>query len=261
MKKEAFIFLLLIGSSLYSQSVMRIWKSGVKVDSMFVTSDLKISFGVNSVNTSNGLVAYYPFSGNANDASGNGNNGVVNGTNLASDRFGLPDKAYYFPGANGYISVANSETINIADSNSFAISFWINTEKIQKQGIISKWGPNTQYNQYLVFMELNGKIGFWANASSAGLYSNSALSINQWVHVLCETTETQRKIYINGVLDTQDSGIFSRQSSTQNLEIGRMEGSNYYFKGTIDDIRIYNRVLNEVEIQTLFHDGNWAGRK
>jgi hypothetical protein len=44
----------------------------------------------------NGLVVYYPFIGNANDASGNGNNGTVFGATLAPDRFGQPNQAYHF---------------------------------------------------------------------------------------------------------------------------------------------------------------------
>ena len=45
-----------------------------------------------------GLVAYYPFNGNANDESGNGNNGTVNGATLTTDRFGNTNKAYSFNG-------------------------------------------------------------------------------------------------------------------------------------------------------------------
>lgn len=45
---------------------------------------------------SDGLVAYYPFNGNANDASGNGNNGTVSGATLTSDKDGNTNKAYEF---------------------------------------------------------------------------------------------------------------------------------------------------------------------
>ncbi len=53
----------------------------------------------------NGLVLYYPFDGNANDASGNGNNGTVEGATLTTDRFGNPNSAYYFNGVNNDILV------------------------------------------------------------------------------------------------------------------------------------------------------------
>ena len=55
----------------------------------------------------NGLVGWWPFTGNAIDSSGNGNNGTVNGATLTSDRFGNTAKAYEFNGLNQFISVAS----------------------------------------------------------------------------------------------------------------------------------------------------------
>jgi hypothetical protein len=43
-----------------------------------------------SADLTTGLVAYWPFNGNANDESGNGNNGTTYGTTLTPDRFGNP---------------------------------------------------------------------------------------------------------------------------------------------------------------------------
>jgi hypothetical protein len=52
----------------------------------------------------NGLVAYYPFNGNANDGSGFGNDGSIHGAVLTTNRFGFKNKAYYFDGVSAYIS-------------------------------------------------------------------------------------------------------------------------------------------------------------
>jgi len=51
----------------------------------------------------NGLVAWYPLNGNANDASGHGNHGTVNGATLISDRFGNTNSAYNFDGVSSEI--------------------------------------------------------------------------------------------------------------------------------------------------------------
>ena len=56
----------------------------------------------------NGLVAYYPFNGNANDETGNGHQGVVSGSTLSTDRKGAPNSAYSFNGVDNYISVKDS---------------------------------------------------------------------------------------------------------------------------------------------------------
>ncbi|MBK7031388.1 MAG: hypothetical protein IPH45_20325 [Bacteroidales bacterium] len=55
----------------------------------------------------NGLSAWYPFNGNANDLSGNGNDGTVNGATLTTDRFGNPNSAYSFNGTTDFIGINN----------------------------------------------------------------------------------------------------------------------------------------------------------
>ena len=73
-------------------------------------------------NLQSGLVAYFPFCGNANDQSANLNNGIVNGPTLTSDRFGNANSAYEFDGSNDYISIPYSSSIGI--SNTYSISVW-----------------------------------------------------------------------------------------------------------------------------------------
>ena len=70
-----------------------------------------------------GLVAYYPFNGNANDEGANGNNGTVNGAATATNRFGTQDAAYSFNGTSGYISAANREYLRFG-TNDFTFSVW-----------------------------------------------------------------------------------------------------------------------------------------
>ncbi|MFW9930969.1 MAG: hypothetical protein ACFFD1_16390, partial [Candidatus Thorarchaeota archaeon] len=69
-----------------------------------------------------GLVAYYPFNGNAKDESGNGNDGVIIGASATKDRFGTRNSAYSFDGVDDYIEVADSRSLNF--TNSFTISAW-----------------------------------------------------------------------------------------------------------------------------------------
>jgi hypothetical protein len=69
-----------------------------------------------------GLVAYYPFDGNANDESGNGNHGTVRGARLTTDRFGHQDSAYVFDGVDDYIALPDS--LDLIDT-AFSISAWV----------------------------------------------------------------------------------------------------------------------------------------
>jgi len=76
-------------------------------------------FPVAWADLNDGLIAHYPFNGNANDASGNGNHGTVNGATLTEDRFGNADSAYKFDGQDDYIDLGQVKT-NI--SSKFSIS-------------------------------------------------------------------------------------------------------------------------------------------
>src|SRR5437879_4130564 len=68
----------------------------------------------------NGLVAYYPFNGNANDESANGRNGIVQGATLATDRFGVPSSAYRFDDVDDGIRIGDSPV-----TNQMTIAAWI----------------------------------------------------------------------------------------------------------------------------------------
>ena len=85
----------------------------------------------------NGLVAYYPFNGNANDESGNGNNGTVNGATLTSDRFGNSGKAYSFDGISNYIQTLNSGPTGTG----ITVSYWYKSIQADPNvGVISFGG-------------------------------------------------------------------------------------------------------------------------
>ena len=69
-----------------------------------------------------GLVAYFPFDGDASDMSGNGNDGTVYGATLGEDRNGEAGKAYEFDGANDWIGLSQQ----IPDLENFTLSAWFN---------------------------------------------------------------------------------------------------------------------------------------
>ena len=73
------------------------------------------------------LVAYYPFTGNADDASGNGHHGTVHGATLTEDRFGNPGQAYSFDGVDDYINIPNHDSLNFR--NSLSINFWMRVDQ------------------------------------------------------------------------------------------------------------------------------------
>src|SRR5450631_1606614 len=80
----------------------------------------------------NGLVAYYPFNGNANDASGNGINGTVNGATLIPDRFGIANRAYSFNGVDNYVGFAGVPTSQV---DNWTMTAWLQPASLNQLGI------------------------------------------------------------------------------------------------------------------------------
>jgi hypothetical protein len=79
--------------------------------------------GCDWLNPPDSLVAYYPFSGNANDESGNGYNGIVYGASPAMDRFGVPDSAYSFDGIDDRILTTQE---HFRSGNELSVALWVN---------------------------------------------------------------------------------------------------------------------------------------
>lgn len=199
-----------------------------------------------------GLVAYYPFNGNANDESGNNNNGTVNGATLTMDRHGYANKAYSFDGIDDYISILQSSSINSL-TNNFTISSWINISSYYNNyfPIINKSEDGfTDSIQFRLGLVNNG-----GNFFVEGIINlSNPVNSNIWNHLVITSEGNIEKIYLNGVLVGSGNIIYSSIVSSD-LEIGRdKHGNMEYTNGKLDDIRIYNRTLNETEIQALYNE-------
>ena len=232
---------------------------GVSTGTM-VSSDSMTTFSVYPNIPTNGLVAYYPFNGNANDESGNGNHGTVNGAVLATDRKGNSNKAYSF---NRNSIVTNS---NVITSLPYTISGWFKKE-----------GTGTGFAKYGILFSTSSVIhgyrgnGIWAftNESSlafqkgpldqAGMGGAHPNNTN-WHHfsVVCENTlaNNSLKLYLDGVVISSNKNVNLTYSGSSPLTFGRGFDStiDFSFIGLLDDFRIYNRALVDGEIQTLYQE-------
>ena len=94
-----------------------------------------------------GLVAYYPFNGNAKDESGNGNDGEANGTTLTKDRHGNAERAYNFDGIDDYITLPSSI---FEEVDGFTISAWINLNSPSRCNIIISGASVGNANQLVI---------------------------------------------------------------------------------------------------------------
>jgi len=242
--------------------------------SVFVTST-----GCDSLITENilvlnpDLVAYYPFTGNANDETGNGNNAITNNATLTNDRFGAPNEAYKFNGNNEYIEVANSSDFNFEDRG-MSISFFMRVPAYpsdhEDHCLITKHiglGASTDgftvlisnYSNYdvvgLTYMD-DGN-GLWGIVTDSW---DSLSDVGEWSHVVITANTTENSLYINGrhVNTVATPANVFIGDNTANLIFGKRLGySQFDFEGSLDDIHFYKCIIDSTTIDSLYHVGGW----
>ncbi|RJP73796.1 MAG: glycosyl hydrolase family protein [Ignavibacteriales bacterium] len=203
-----------------------------------------------------GLVAYYPFDGNANDGSGNGNNGTVYGATTTTDRFGNSDKAYNFNGIDNYIQIPDNSVFH--SLNQITLSAWFKaTDTLQTWAkIIGKHYDASDGSFYLVWEYSHIRFSAITNNQYGGIISGNLFD-GHWHNAVGIYDGSQMSLYIDGILINSAANSGSIKETNDALTIGRSESWNLYYHGSIDDIRIYSRALAASEIQQLYHEGSW----
>jgi hypothetical protein len=223
----------------------------------------EVTFKTLSVDITTGLVAFYPFNGNANDESGNGANGTVNGAVLASDRFGNANKAYSFNGNAFISSTPTALPVNNSARSFTAFIFYQQPQTYNDWSCILSYGGGNVGNINDIFIGLSKADQVYFNAGEFGNTSTPSNSYSStWTHIAVTydgINLNNVKIYINGI--EQSANFFNNRNlttlTTQNslFLIGRSNpfysSKLFYFNGRLDDIRVYNRALKKEEIEHL----------
>lgn len=197
----------------------------------------------------NGLVAYYGFSGNILDASGSNNHLTQSGTVTATtDRFGTANSAYEFSTAGYLTNVAPSFTLS--PTQPFSFSVW----QLRTGGTVAFMIATNTANNFITILQSGAtQAQFGTNKQqSAWIWAQAPVVTNVWEHFVCVYEAPAMKFYKNGQLvGTNTFTHTATNSANLPLWIGRgVGGSN--FVGKIDDIAIWNRALDSTEVQLLF---------
>lgn len=230
-----------------------------------------LTTGIGYADLSDGLMAYYPFNGNANDESGNGNHGTLMGDASTPGLLTLD-------GYGDYVHVPDSTSLHLSTKGTIATLFkldsTIDVSHDKYIGIITKmrYSSSPQYIEFEMYYHPHTHVGggLYVPLLEGFVCDNSHVDYarytemdprdDTWHHLAMKwdstVTNPYISLYLDGTLvDTRTltgSGI-----TTKNLPmyIGRhyhdTTGLWYYFKGMIDEVRIYNRALSESEIQQL----------
>lgn len=229
------------------------------------------SHAYSQVNLTLGLRAYYPFNGNAADVSGNNNHAVFNNATSTFDRFGNANSAYRFDGVDDYMMVLNSASLNM--TNQISIVAWVKVSGFYQgtchdNNILMK-GDNDQTsgNYFLRFSD-----NIYTNHTQCGIplpdeahqtfighmtvnpvaNPNPYVQKDRWYSLVYTYDGVTAKMYVNCELAIQGPANLNFTNG-YNLFIGKMNHPQYpyWFNGTADEIRIYDRVINIDEIKAL----------
>jgi len=222
------------------------------------------------VNLDKGLQAYYPFNGNANDASGNNNHPVFNNAAITADRFGKPNSAYHFNGLYQYMRIPNKPSLNFGSE--ITLSVWVRPtgfyyDICHASQVISKGGGNYNPGNYALRFDdalysggtgCNGSVcdsvhqNFRGTGTVLKPYGGDFIKKDKWYNVLYTNDGKTAKLYVDCELKyevvfpetfTNDEDLFFGKSDDQYFP--------FWLNGDLDDIRIYNRALNDKEIFSL----------
>ena len=199
------------------------------------------------------LVGWWRFDdgsgGTAYDRSGSENNGTLNGNpQWVAGKIG---GALEFDGKDDYVDCSNDASLNITDKVTIAV--WVKTND----------AGNSQHNPYVtkgdhsyaIKHHISNSIEFFIYDKGNWHLVNFPVdgSFNGvWHHLAGTYDETNLKLYIDGKLEAKTAYTGSIASSVISANIGRNAQTDQFYKGVIDDVRIYNRALTQDEIATIY---------
>ena len=212
-----------------------------------------------SLNT--GLVVYYSFDGDARDYSGNDNHGVVNGTVLTSDRFGRENSAFSFDGEKATIEANVKDMPAIDSPQTFSWWFRINTNPTY----INELGADNMIALVDSGKSIGIQFGFRApgykslgfdtwNWGGGTLLEAQQPALKKWHHCVYTYDGLTHRFYVNGK-EISTSTAETQQGIPTLLMFGNYPSGDQYFAGDMDEIRIYNRELEQDEINLLLNEG------
>lgn len=250
-------------------------KSDLKILRQLFTTALLVLFWIPATPAqqpaflTEGLVAYYPFNGNANDGSEKQAGGPLftQRTEYGTDRFGNTGASIKFNGTN---SIARSRVSNALTNSSSTISLWAFISNRNTPGtLFNRWrvGTNSFWDDASIFTKYpsSNRVFIVVNWPGAAENNPSALNFTnpfpngEWFHMCMALNPTNAAIYVNGVMSVVFTNanpkidrLFSRPAA---FGIGAQDdggGPIVGLDGQVDDLRLFNKTLSSSEVWNIF---------
>ena len=214
-----------------------------------------------------GLVAWYPFNGSADDESGNNHHGVTEGTTLTTDRFGDIESALHFNGIDDELDMPAYFNTGWEE---FTMSGWFSTDDFNKanQTIVNTNPHNGIVIGFNHPATLNHTVSLWLNSNpAASSWDNSfaghnpiTFANNDWHHISLTKIGLIYVLKVDGNVVFETTVAITPVDYTCAIILGHIDvASGEYFKGTLDDFGFWNRALTEEELDALISGAGIVG--
>lgn len=236
---------------------------------------LLCSTGINAqVNLNSGLVAYYPFNGNAKDESGNNNQPSVVKAGFVADRFNKPNAACSFNGKDNYIRIPDNPRLHFGSA--LSISAWVMIRDFYEgpchgNRIIMKGDDDYKAGNFVLTYDDNyatrGQNCYtkMPDKKRQSFYGANATPVTddyvipgKWYLLTYIYDGYTASLYVDCKLQARGVNSGFEFTNNDDLYFGRLNNSQfpYWFNGVLDEVRIYNRALNKAEITALCNKEN-----
>lgn len=217
-------------------------------------------FNRNLSNSASGLVAYYRFNEGSLTTAANsctntaGIDGTLtNGPTWVSSPIEFGANALNFDGSDDFVNIPH------VVSSDFTVEYWMKT---------SSTGPGNNSSQWyggsgIVDAEVGGVTTDWGTSLTGQylafgvgnpdvtIHSSSIVNTGNWIHVAATWKQStgQMILYINGIQEDANTGSTVTRSAPGRITFGEIQTNGNRFNGTIDEVRIWNVVRTQSEIQ------------
>jgi Concanavalin A-like lectin/glucanases superfamily len=211
--------------------------------------------------TDSGLLGHWHLSegtgSTSADSSGTGNTAVLTGSPTWTTS-GYVGNALTFNGTSNYAEAPVGTWFG--SNNKLSVSAWVYATSTTNGPIFGVTQSNPPGSWNMPFLSINGAtawVGLWTG--SAGNYVSATVSLNNWHHLAMtyDPTSTTRKFYVDGALSNTTTMTYGGSNAfdywSTYIPGDKPTGVSAYFKGTLDEVRAYNRTLTAAEIQIIYY--------
>jgi len=214
------------------------------------------------VDLTTGLVAHYQMNGNADDNTSNQYNGTLEGVTSTTDRFGNENSALYFDGSS-HIKITGISEDDFLTDNTMGVSLWIKQDELLKEApfLFCLYGNSYKELYRIAISSSKTHIRFNdSEGTSTWPTSDTDLSLGEWTHIVATNTGGDIVLYINGNEVARKANFKPILNNSGTLIIGadydNSSDINQFFKGSMDEIRVYNKALSYEEVKALYEDND-----